>query len=802
MNRDSSTLERLNRIAQCNRISLEIPDSIDSTDTIEIIRDRLNATFFATADKWMLPNWAIRHIWHKGKRSDVEESISNNRYRNWIVIGGPGSKSYAISDHTGLVTAIEDCGSLDFWPKVDEVEFPALEEYGSPRLNLVSVDDQMYEWKTASGPLEFTRLLYHVIEDDTEYIFNEIILRNLSLEPQETSFFVALRPLSIRGVEPIESLTYDSIRRMLFSNNRLALISEKPPSSVIMDTFDNPNLLATLDESTERMDLSYSAARGNGTAILKYDINLRPAGQERMVFASPLFKASESDKLGTISMSPRVRDDAVARWFDFNEDAPKGSYPNEDLMMATAQGKTSLVIQAREYVRKMDPETIVSKGYDLVRIQIALSRSGCANIAKTLASEIVQGLGSLELTNDMLGSISSLVWSFVETELICSGYPLSDEVNSFIDSAGSLIEDFIREIISHKHAEVVSVPEPVADPYPDISKMVGPDSFETDQTDSTDSTSEPENLENVYDDSQENKPANEYEPENLQKQTLQDVQDAIWILAAADTFSTKREGIPSLLEEFRQTVEEICESVLKEHPWSIDSVDDTTVIMDLIGTFSLLKGKYVKRDLIEMLYTEVIENLSFRGLIRYPTPSSRVSSHLRLRLANAAMLLDDRDEVERALDKLTDYLSEYYTLPEWIDIDTKGGTNGDGCSIIASADLRLLLRDILVYEKDGNLYVFPGLPEPWFTSTSSIVASDIPSEIGKVSLETGVSANQHQIEIELEKLPEEIEVFLPFHIPLHMVKVFGGSTVARFDEPSKRIRLVPLSERVTLTFHR
>ena len=64
------------------------------------------------------------------------------------------------------------------------------------------------------------------------------------------------------------------------------------------------------------------------------------------------------------------------------------------------------------------------------------------------------------------------------------------------------------------------------------------------------------------------------------------------------------------------------------------------------------------------------------------------------------------------------------------------------------------------------------------------------------------AANQHQIEIELEKLPEEIDVFLPSHIPLHMVKVFGGSIVERFEEPTKRIRLVPLSERITLTFHR
>ena len=796
MNQDNSVIERFKRVAKSNRINPQFDDGILPAEKVEILRSHLNAAFFGSAEKWMLPSWAIQTIWDRGKRQDIQDILPNEKYSNWIVIGGPGSQSYGISDHTGLVTILEECGSFDFWPRADDIQFPALQEYDGPRLNLVTVDDQMYEWSTTSGPLEFNRLLYHVIEDDNEYIFNEIVLRNLSLEPQEFTFYITLKPTSVRGMEPIESLTYDSSRRMLTSNDNLALIADKAPSMVIMDTFDNPNLLNALEDTGERLDQSYTSVRGNGTAVMKYTIHLRPAGHETLVFASPLFRTTEKDAPQKVNMNPRLRDDAVARWFDFNDDSPKGSYPDEALMMATAQGKTSLVIQARKFVQRMASDILVNRASDITRIHMALSRSGCNHIAHTLAIEISQRFASLDITKDDAGKLSPLVWAFKEMEKIYPETPLQEPVTSFINSMGSMIEQVLQDDIDRKAAIDQLAPEPVSEENQDEAGEFDHDSVDTPvgseaPPESGDAIAEiplPEELEPL--------------PKPLPHPSLSDALEAVWTLAAAEIISPKRDDISTLLESYRDTVDKICRTVLSEHTWSFESESDMDTIMDIIGAFSLLKGKHVYKPLIESLTREVSDNCSFRGLLRYPKPSSRVSSHLRLRLTNSVMMMGDRDEVERTIEKLHDYLSEYHLLPQWVDINTKGGAYGDGCSILAAADLRLLLRDILVYERDGSLFVFPGLPDPWVTSTGSIMAEGIPTEIGNVSLKTGVSTNQHQIEIELEKLPEEIEVFLPSHIPLNMVKVFGGSIVERFEEPPKRIRLVPLSERITLTFHR
>ena len=104
-------------------------------------------------------------------------------YRNWSNIGGVGSRSHGIADSRGLVTPRFDCGSIDFWLLNDEeLLFPAMIGKDGPQLKLVSTEDQLYEWKTQNKSVEFTRLAYHVTKDNSEYIHNEIVLRNHGLE--------------------------------------------------------------------------------------------------------------------------------------------------------------------------------------------------------------------------------------------------------------------------------------------------------------------------------------------------------------------------------------------------------------------------------------------------------------------------------------------------------------------------------------------------------------------------------------------------------------------------------------------
>ena len=178
-------------------------------------------------------------------------------------------------------------------------------------------------------------------------------------------------------------------------------------------------------------------------------------------------------------MNPRLRDDAVARWFDFNDDSPKGSYPDEALMMATAQGKTSLVIQAREFVQRMASDVLVNRASDIARIHMALSRSGCDHTAHTLAIEISQRFASLDITKDDAGKLSPLVWAFNEMEKIYPETPVQESVASFTNSMGSMIEQVLQNDIDRKAAMKELEPEPVSEENLDEAGEVDQDSVDT-----------------------------------------------------------------------------------------------------------------------------------------------------------------------------------------------------------------------------------------------------------------------------------------------------------------------------------
>ena len=133
---------------------------------IEHLRERLNASVYLKAKRWMLPSWVDLTMKGLDKDKTLITSLPNNSYRNWSLIGGVGSRKYGMTDSRGLATALPVCGSVDIWVLGTEgVIFPALMGKDGPQLKLVSTEDQLYEWRTEVQSVEFVRLLYHVEQD-------------------------------------------------------------------------------------------------------------------------------------------------------------------------------------------------------------------------------------------------------------------------------------------------------------------------------------------------------------------------------------------------------------------------------------------------------------------------------------------------------------------------------------------------------------------------------------------------------------------------------------------------------------
>jgi hypothetical protein len=226
-------------------------------------------------------------------------------------------------------------------------------------------------------------------------------------------------------------------------------------------------------------------------------------------------------------------------------------------------------------------------------------------------------------------------------------------------------------------------------------------------------------------------------------------------------------------------------------------------LLELLSAVSQLRlynvGEKFLKEVVKIISGSVIS----KGLVRLSGPPVRFSSYLSLWLAHYYTRKKMRDDAEELLRKSLEFLSDYNVLPEWVNPRTGGGSKGSSCSIHAAANLLLLLRDMMLYTEGNNLIVFPGIPDGWYTSKYPLIVSRIPTSIGPVHLEIGASKNQHQIEVKLESLPEEIEFRLPSTIPISIVKVYGGGVAERSNDKNfPYVKVVPLSESIVLTFRK
>ncbi|TFF95144.1 hypothetical protein EU546_03825 [Candidatus Thorarchaeota archaeon] len=207
----------------------------------------------------------------------------------------------------------------------------------------------------------------------------------------------------------------------------------------------------------------------------------------------------------------------------------------------------------------------------------------------------------------------------------------------------------------------------------------------------------------------------------------------------------------------------------------------------------------------EVMRVSIDSLLTADGLIRTSTMDE--SDHgcvtATLQMAHYYSRLHNGDRVENILEALSDVFSEYHMLPDFVISTSPLRVAGQRCSAAASSLLLVLLLDMIGYERAQDLIVLSGVPDGWYTSLTPLTVKDLNLESGSAQVEVGISANQHQIDVRTEYLPQELEVHVPVSRAMPMVKVYGGGVAGRFeDEISPHIRIVPLSDNVVLTFHK
>ncbi len=765
---DIARLERFRRVA--TRHNLKIPNSGMTDNEIGYIRDQLNAFVYLQAKLWMLPSWAALAL----KGIDTEEcpitTFPNNSYRNWSLVGGVGARNYGIVDSRGLTSSRADIGSLDVWVQNEEdIIFPALMGKDGPQLHLVSSEDQLYEWRTEIKSVEFVRLVYHVKKGDEEFLYNEIMLRNIALEKTEATFYVAVRPISPWGVDPIEEIEYNKSKNRIIVNGIPALQFAIPPSVVILAEADNEDIPQIVRTKSTRIDTKLKSKNGLGTAILRFDVKLTPAGSKRFFFMSPLESTKKDTKLSELNPGPHDRDQTIGNWYMFSEQLVKVIFPDPELDKVFSQAAVSLAIQARSVIFPEESYLESFSWNERMRVLAALINSGSMEIAEKLTIEIAQQYAIPDGRLDC-SIFSPLLWGLLQ---LYSHSPKSESIIITRDYINLLTERLVETLVSPKVEE-------------------------TDSEGSDDSTDDAQLQHYVI----------------MDETLLKEFNQLLWDLAALKEalrfhVATKKPIVGQLSDAITQ-IKMLIRNKLNEirgarWPRSQDPViqEIDRAILDILTSVAQLRITQFDMNFLRALCKKVEDRRIVRNLWKTSEPGELFSSHLSLRMAHFYIFDRQRNKIEPFLQRSLEFLSEDYLLPDYVDIRTYGGSGGTGSSVLAAADIIHLLNDMIVHEAVSNLIFLPGIPESWYSSKRSLIVNGIPTKFGRAHIELGMSANQHQIETRIEHLPEEIEIHVPDSVPLRMVKSYGGSIVDRAVKArSPHLRLVPLSNEVVLTYHK
>ena len=739
---------------------------------VEYLRGLLNAKVFLEAQPWMCPSWVILS---KKELSTKEEHITqyhNSLHRNWSNIGNVGSKRFGMADSRGLVTPQFDYGSIDFWLlQDDKLIFPAMIGKDGPQLRLISTEDQLYEWKTQIGSVEFTRLVYHTTRDGLEYIQNEIVLRNQGLEDTTYTFFTAVRPLSPLGIEPIEIVEYDASGQKLFVNGVLALVVDKTPTAIIMGEGDDPTLPEKVISTTSHQDTQNQSETGLVATIFRFDVTLSPAGSETIFFCSPLFSSTKADESTSIQMSSRDRDRSVGRWFEFSGERVSVTFPDTKIDDAFNQATSNLVVQAYPYIFSEGSRYSCLSWKERIRILLAMIRSG----SNTVSEAVVNALITTEEIPD--APLDTTKFS-----------PLLLGILQYYEHVSNA--RFSSEFLQYFRRHTLGV----------IETLRQESGISEDSDDDDDMLDEEPTLTHYL---------------MVKEGVLSEFEDLLWNLAALKTahrffVDLHDKGLAKEIHEFILKYQEVVISRAREieHARWIRPTDPSMSkieeeALSVLASTALLHISELDTEFLNLLIEKSVKPRIVSGLWKFFRPQELYSSHLALRLAHYYVTSKQRDLVQPLFERVLDFFTDDYHLPEFVNTRTYGGSAGMGSSVVAAADFILLVRDMVLFEEDSNIVVLAGIPEDWFTAKRSLVISSLPTLSGRSHIEVGTSSNQHQIEIDRAELPEEYEVHIPASVPMPMVKCYGATIVERASKvTSPYLKVVPLSEETVLTFHK
>lgn len=271
----ATLLARIRRFSQPSEIAE--PLELLRAGIIFHARGLLNAKAIQHNLDWVWPYWVQRQF-NPADRSFIPRAFSfshiNLTHRNWTAVGLPGIPVYPIIDPRGLLTALHDGWSLDFW---------ILTESGR-RLLPSQLPDETVSQQLQIDPslVVSTRCIQDGME--LELASEMIALPNGSAEAytrinalsNENGWLaVAVRPYNPEGIQWVENIALDPSETQLIVNHEAIVKFGEPPDSLKMAHYAEGDVSLELSEKPNHRTIHCPIGMATAAALFRIHPGIR-----------------------------------------------------------------------------------------------------------------------------------------------------------------------------------------------------------------------------------------------------------------------------------------------------------------------------------------------------------------------------------------------------------------------------------------------------------------------------------------------------------------------------------------------
>lgn len=726
----------------------------------------LNRFALPLLNGWLLPTWMRRQTDPASPLfvpRSVHNLMINQTERNWTALGIPGQTHpiESIVDKHGLLTPVPGGPSLDWWVRIEKMGA----KHVAP--STVAPSDMQVVQRFQDGlpvvvsayemsGLRVSSEVWMLPHQQGDWAAMQVVLFNIADLPLSGAFMFALRPYNPEGISPIYNISFNGAT--LRADGHSGPFTWPKPEGYALSTLSSGDLFQSSEfqAKSSRSALEQGEVskvidpHGFAHGVLCYRFSIEPWEEaeflafmpvhtrkpDRQTNTRPLFSTQTSDVQSKIQspdpqLYSRLKATTTLEWRSLLESGMRLSLPHRDLQASWEAN--------RAHVLSLHDGDIITPGPDIYHnfwlrdaTYMAHALSICGYVEA--AVQLLRGFVKWQRRDGLFTSHRG-EWDSTGQALWAIGQHLALHPDAALEAEFRPAVARGSRWITHTLARS---PDGLMPPGISSEHLGPPDRYYWDNLWSLAGLKATEQLLGPITATRSEKAAARLR-HNLNK---------AW---QADIAALGRQAIPAA--PGRGIDLGMIGNLVASFPLSL--VPDNNPLLH--GTLDALQ-----------------ESTFYEGALFVNTGHSGWGTYLNMRIAGCYILQGSPKgwEMMRRLLKLA---SPTFNWPEAIHPHSLGGSAGDGHHGWASAEWLMLVRAMLLQEKDETLTITPALPKDWLVQSGQISVENAPTHFGPLSYNIEWDDGGHTIRLQLDTAwrttPKEILWKLP--VPLQSATADG-----------------------------